>query len=81
MAVAATVAFFRIEARQPHPVVPLSLFRNVTVAVTVAAGAAVSVAFYSMVFVFSLFFQQVQGRSASSRAATAPGWPCWWGRA
>jgi DHA2 family methylenomycin A resistance protein-like MFS transporter len=37
---------------------------NRTVVVTVAAGAAVSVAFYSMVFVFSLFFQQVQGRSA-----------------
>ncbi len=30
----------------------------------VAAGAACSVAFYGMVFVFSLFFQQVQGRSA-----------------
>ncbi|MGP4010424.1 MFS transporter [Streptomyces sp. 4N124] len=64
VAVVAAVAFFRIEARRPHPVVPLGLFRNRTVAVTVATGAAVSVAFYSMVFVFSLFFQQVQGRSA-----------------
>jgi DHA2 family methylenomycin A resistance protein-like MFS transporter len=59
----AAAAFLRIEARGAHPVVPLGLFRNRTVAVTVAAGAAVSVAFYSMVFVFSLFFQQVQGRS------------------
>ncbi|MDF3149253.1 MFS transporter, partial [Streptomyces sp. T21Q-yed] len=64
VAVVAAAAFLGIEARQPHPVVPLALFRNRTVAVTVAAGAAVSVAFYSMVFVFSLFFQQVQGRSA-----------------
>ncbi|MER5180590.1 MFS transporter [Streptomyces sp. NPDC002896] len=64
VAVAATVAFLRIEARQPHPVVPLGLFRDRTVAVTVAAGAACSVAFFGMVFVFSLFFQQVQGRSA-----------------
>ncbi|MGW1022696.1 MFS transporter [Streptomyces sp. NPDC002577] len=64
VAVAAAAAFLGIEVRQPHPVVPLGLFRNRTVAVTVAAGAAVSVAFYSMVFVFSLFFQQVQGRSA-----------------
>jgi len=63
VAVVAAVAFLRIEARGAHPVVPLGLFRNRTVAVTVAAGAAVSVAFYSMVFVFSLFFQQVQGRS------------------
>ncbi|MFE6942322.1 MFS transporter [Streptomyces chartreusis] len=64
VAVVAAGAFLRIEARRPHPVVPLGLFRNRTVAVTVATGAAVSVAFYSMVFVFSLFFQQVQGRSA-----------------
>ncbi|MFP3990469.1 MFS transporter [Streptomyces sp. E11-3] len=64
VALAAAAAFLLIEARQPHPVVPLGLFRNRTVAVAVSAGAAVSVAFYGMVFVFSLFFQQVQGRSA-----------------
>ncbi|MER5217142.1 MFS transporter [Streptomyces sp. NPDC002838] len=64
VAVVAAVVFLRVEARGLHPVVPLDLFRNRTVAVAVAAGAAVSVAFYSMVFVFSLFFQQVQGRSA-----------------
>ncbi|MCX5047271.1 MULTISPECIES: MFS transporter [unclassified Streptomyces] len=64
VAVAAAVVFWRVEARSPHPVVPLGLFRNRTVAVAVAAGAAVSVAFYSVVFVFSLFFQQVQGLSA-----------------
>ncbi|GHH03821.1 MFS transporter [Streptomyces lanatus] len=63
VAVVAAVAFFRIEARGPHPVVPLDLFRDRTVTATVAAGAAVSVAFYSLVFVFSLFFQQVQDRS------------------
>ncbi|SDN95277.1 MFS transporter, DHA2 family, methylenomycin A resistance protein [Streptomyces sp. cf386] len=64
VAVVAAVAFLRIEARGAHPVVPLDLFRNRTVTATVAAGAAISVAFYSLVFVFSLFFQQVQGRSA-----------------
>ncbi|RPF32543.1 MFS transporter [Streptomyces sp. TLI_185] len=64
VAVLAAVVFFRVETRSPHPVVPLGLFRNRTVAVAVAAGAAVSVAFYSVVFVFSLFFQQVQGLSA-----------------
>jgi DHA2 family methylenomycin A resistance protein-like MFS transporter len=42
-------------------VVPLGLFRDRTVAVAVATGAAVSVAFYSVVFVFSLYFQQVRG--------------------
>ncbi|MEV0322207.1 MFS transporter [Streptomyces sp. NPDC050658] len=64
LAVAAGAAFFWTEARQPHPVVPLGLFRDRTVAITVAAGAACSVAFYGLVFVFSLFFQEVQGRSA-----------------
>ncbi|MHC3468481.1 MFS transporter [Streptomyces sp. 7R007] len=64
VAVVAAGVFLRVESRTAHPVVPLALFRNRTVAVTVAAGAAVSVAFYSLVFVFSLFFQQVQGRSA-----------------
>ncbi|WP_282702094.1 MFS transporter [Streptomyces sp. CC219B] len=62
--VAAAVAFLRVESRQAHPVVPLGLFRDRTVTAAVAAGAAVSVAFYSLVFVFSLFFQQVQGLSA-----------------
>jgi DHA2 family methylenomycin A resistance protein-like MFS transporter len=64
VAVVAGAVFLRVEARQPHPVVPLGLFRNRTVATAVAAGGAVSVAFYSLVFVFSLFFQQVQGHSA-----------------
>lgn len=63
-AVAAGAAFVRIETRQAHPVVPLALFRNRNVCVAVAVGAACSVAFYGAVFVFSLFFQQVQGRSA-----------------
>ncbi|TQK99961.1 DHA2 family methylenomycin A resistance protein-like MFS transporter [Streptomyces puniciscabiei] len=64
VAVLAGAAFLRIEARQPHPVVPLGLFRDRTVATAVAAGSACSVAFFGMVFVFSLFFQQVQGHSA-----------------
>ncbi|MFD9220868.1 MFS transporter [Streptomyces sp. NPDC060064] len=57
-------AFVRIEARQPHPVVPLGLFRTRTVAVAIAAGCAASVAFYGAIFVFSLYFQQVRGERA-----------------
>jgi DHA2 family methylenomycin A resistance protein-like MFS transporter len=64
VAVVAGAVFVRVELRQPHPVVPLGLFRSRTVSVAVAAGAACSVAFYGVVFLFSLFFQQVQGRSA-----------------
>ncbi|MFJ4789842.1 MFS transporter [Streptomyces sp. NPDC088794] len=64
VAVVAGAAFLLVESRHPHPVVPLGLFRDQTVSTTVAAGAACNVAFYGIVFVFSLFFQQVQGRSA-----------------
>ncbi|GGU88474.1 MFS transporter [Streptomyces litmocidini] len=64
LAVVAFAAFLLVEARRRHPMVPLGLFRNTTVAVAVAAGSANSVAFYGMVFVFGLFFQQVLGLSA-----------------
>ncbi|MFI2199263.1 MFS transporter [Streptomyces sp. NPDC020192] len=64
VAVVAAALFLRIESRRPHPVVPLGLFRDRAVRVAVAAGAACSVAFYGVVFLFSLFFQRVQGRSA-----------------
>ncbi|MEV8628886.1 MFS transporter [Streptomyces sp. NBC_01268] len=60
----AFAAFLVIETRRKHPMVPLGLFRDRTVAVAVTAGAANSVAFYGMVFVFSLFFQQVLGLDA-----------------
>ncbi|SCF67976.1 MFS transporter [Streptomyces sp. Ncost-T10-10d] len=64
VAVLSLAAFLRIESRHPHPVVPLGLFRNRTVAMAVTAGSALSVAFYGMIFVFSLFFQQVRDQSA-----------------
>ncbi|MEW2520656.1 MFS transporter [Actinacidiphila alni] len=64
VAVAVLACFFLIEARTAHPVVPLGLFRDRTVAVCVAVGAALSFAFYGMIFVLSLFFQQVRGQSA-----------------
>ncbi|MFI8516283.1 MFS transporter [Streptomyces sp. NPDC085481] len=64
VAVVSFAAFLLVEARRAHPMVPLGLFRDTTVAVAVAAGSANSVAFYGMIFVFSLFFQQVLGLSA-----------------
>ncbi|MFD4373202.1 MFS transporter [Streptomyces sp. NPDC058486] len=57
-------AFLLVETRRRHPVVPLGLFRNTTVAVAVTVGAANSVAFYGTLFVFGLFFQQALGLSA-----------------
>ncbi len=64
IAILAAGAFITIERRQSHPVVPLALFRSRTVSVAVTTGAACSVAFFGLTFVFALYFQQVQGRSA-----------------
>ncbi|WP_078607307.1 MFS transporter [Streptomyces flavidovirens] len=70
VAVVAGAVFLAVEVRQPHPVVPLGLLRNPVVAVAVAAGSACSVAFYGMIFVFSLYFQQVHHLSALSAGLT-----------
>lgn len=59
---AAAVLFVRTEARQPHPVRPLGLFRDRAVRV---AGAACSVAFYGTVFLFSLGRRPGRGRADS----------------
>ncbi|MFI6683365.1 MFS transporter [Streptomyces sp. NPDC050485] len=64
VALAAGVAFWLIERRVAHPVVPLGLFRSRTVVVAIGAGAAASVAFYGVIFAFSLYFQRVRGESA-----------------
>jgi len=66
VAVAAAVVFLVVEARQKQPMVPLSLFRSRTVSVCVAVGFAINAVFYGIVFVLSLFFQQVRGQSALS---------------
>ncbi|WP_240361856.1 MFS transporter [Streptomyces sp. MBT27] len=64
LAATAGLAFWIVERRAAHPVVPLGLFRSRTVGVAIGAGAAASVAFYGVVFVFSLYFQRVRGESA-----------------
>ncbi len=63
VAVASLAAFLVVESRHPHPVVPLGLFRNAAVTIPVAAGSAFSFAFYGMLFVLSLYFQQLRGQS------------------
>lgn len=60
LAVLATLAFLRIEARSASPMLPLTLFRIRTFSVVSLAGVAVNVAYYGLIFVFSLFFQTQQ---------------------
>ena len=52
------------ERRSRHPMLPLSLFSQRMFALTSLDGLLVNVAFYGLIFVFSLYFQQVNGWSA-----------------
>jgi DHA2 family methylenomycin A resistance protein-like MFS transporter len=52
------------EARAPQPMLPLSLFRNRVFASASLVGLLVNVAIYGLIFVLSLYFQQVNGLSA-----------------
>ena len=51
------------EARALQPMLPLSLFRHRMFALTSLIGLLVNVAIYGLIFVFSLYFQQVNGLS------------------
>jgi MFS transporter, DHA2 family, methylenomycin A resistance protein len=57
LAVVALVAFIGIEAHRQRPMLPLSLFRSRTFAASSAIGLVINVAFYGLIFVFSLYFQ------------------------
>ena len=57
------VLFILQERRAPQPMLPLSLFRHRIFALTSLVGLLVNVAFYGLIFVFSLYFQRVNGMS------------------
>jgi DHA2 family methylenomycin A resistance protein-like MFS transporter len=64
IAVVGAACFFRIEARALAPMLPLSLFRRGAFAGPALLGLVLNIAFYGLIFVFSLFFQREQGFSA-----------------
>src|SRR5437764_1303869 len=51
------------EARAPQPMLPLSLFRHRMFALTALVGLLFNMAFYGLIFVLSLYFQNVRGWS------------------
>jgi DHA2 family methylenomycin A resistance protein-like MFS transporter len=59
----ALTAFLVVQARGSHPMMPLSLFRSRPVAISMAGAFAFTVGFYGMVFLLSLYFQQLRGLS------------------
>ena len=64
VAAVALTAFVLIEARRRGPMLPLTLFRSRTFSVTSAIGVVINVAFYGLIFVLSLYFQNTRHYSA-----------------
>jgi DHA2 family methylenomycin A resistance protein-like MFS transporter len=58
--VLAAVAFVWIEMNSQAPMLPLSLFKNQTFSATTLIGLLMNTAFYGLIFMLSLYFQQVK---------------------
>jgi MFS transporter, DHA2 family, methylenomycin A resistance protein len=56
--------FLLQESRTRHPMLPLTLFKHRMFALTALDGLLVNIAFYGLIFVFSLYFQQINGWSS-----------------
>jgi DHA2 family methylenomycin A resistance protein-like MFS transporter len=56
----AGAVFLVTEARRPGPMLPLSFFRNRTFTAASLVGLLINVAFYGLIFDFSLYFQQIR---------------------
>ena len=68
LAALAGAAFVAVEARGARPMLPLGLFANRTFSVSAAIGLLTNIAFYGLIFVFSLLFQREQGLTPRSLA-------------
>jgi DHA2 family methylenomycin A resistance protein-like MFS transporter len=58
------ILFVLQERRAEQPMLPLTLFRHRMFALTALVGLLVNIAFYGLIFVFSLYLQRVNGWSA-----------------
>ncbi|MEU6348135.1 MFS transporter [Streptomyces sp. NPDC047072] len=64
LAVVSGYAFRVLEARHPHPMVPLTMLTDRRVAVPLAVGFSINAAFYGGIFALGLYYQQLRGMSA-----------------
>ncbi len=69
IAIAAGVAFVWQEARTRQPMLPLILFRNRLFALCALVGLLANVSIYGLIFVFSLYFQEINHLSAFATGA------------
>ena len=58
------ILFVLQEHRARQPMLPLTLFRRRMFALTSLVGLLVNIAFYGLIFVFSLYFQEINGWSS-----------------
>lgn len=63
MSFAAWVVFLVVEARSLHPMLPLSFFRSGIFTASTYVSMASAFVFYGLLFVVSLYYQQVRGYS------------------
>lgn len=61
---ASLAAFLVAQAKGKHPMIPLDLFRSRAVSTALAIAAVTMAAFYGVVFLQSLYFQQQRGATA-----------------
>lgn len=64
VSVSLAILFVLQERRAPQPMLPPSLFRNPVFARASVVGLLINIPFYGLIFVFSLYFQKVNGLSA-----------------
>lgn len=64
MAGAAFMAFVLVEARVPRPLLALALFRDRAFAIVNFASFALGFSYYSSLFFFSIYLQNIQGATA-----------------
>lgn len=63
LAITAAILFVFSERRSPRPLIPVALHRNGIFRVVIGAGFGVSFCFYGLIFVLSLYWQDIRGYS------------------
>jgi DHA2 family methylenomycin A resistance protein-like MFS transporter len=59
--VVSAAIFLVLEASKASPMLPLSFFRNRTFSAASLVGLLINLAFYGLIFMLSLYFQQIRG--------------------
>ena len=57
------IAFVYTERRSEQPMMPISIFKNPIFSVAAVIGFVINFAFYGLIFILTLFFQRVQGKT------------------